>query len=88
MHAQVNRYRQPFQQLRIQYGANKGRTFTEEEDRFLLCMLHTLGFDKENVYEELRRKVGACVFVFGCCWCFFGFFFFLFFFLFFVLFCF
>ena len=25
--------------------------------RFLVCMLHKLGFDKENVYEELRAEV-------------------------------
>ena len=25
--------------------------------RFLVCMLHKLGFDKENVYEELRAAV-------------------------------
>ena len=48
------RYRAPFHQLRITYGANKGKNYTEEEDRFLVCMLHKLGFDKENVYEELR----------------------------------
>ena len=37
--AKVARYRQPFQQLRIQYGQNRGKNFTEEEDRFLVCML-------------------------------------------------
>ncbi|CAF0763735.1 unnamed protein product [Didymodactylos carnosus] len=51
------RYKAPFHQLRIQYGTNKGKNYTEEEDRFLLCMLHKLGFDKENVYEELRYAV-------------------------------
>ena len=51
------RYRAPFHQLRIQYGTNKGKNYTEEEDRFLVCMLHKLGFDKENVYDELRAAV-------------------------------
>ncbi|RZF43147.1 hypothetical protein LSTR_LSTR012567 [Laodelphax striatellus] len=51
------RYRAPFHQLRILYGTNKGKNYTEEEDRFLVCMLHKLGFDKENVYEELRAAV-------------------------------
>ncbi|ESO93825.1 hypothetical protein LOTGIDRAFT_182249 [Lottia gigantea] len=51
------RYRAPFHQLRIQYGTNKGKNYTEEEDRFLVCMLHKLGFDKENVYDELRQAV-------------------------------
>ncbi|GFS19373.1 chromatin-remodeling complex ATPase chain Iswi, partial [Elysia marginata] len=35
----------------------KGKNYTEEEDRFLVCMLHKLGFDKENVYDELRQAV-------------------------------
>ena len=51
------RYKAPFHQLRIQYGTNKGKNYTEEEDRFLICMLHKLGFDKENVYDELRGAV-------------------------------
>lgn len=54
---QMSRYRAPFHQLRIQYGTNKGKNYTEEEDRFLVCMLHKLGFDKENVYDELRQAV-------------------------------
>ncbi|XP_035682460.1 SWI/SNF-related matrix-associated actin-dependent regulator of chromatin subfamily A member 5-like isoform X1 [Branchiostoma floridae] len=52
--AKMARYKAPFHQLRIAYGTNKGKNYTEEEDRFLVCMLHKLGFDKENVYEELR----------------------------------
>lgn len=55
--AKMSRYRAPFHQLRIQYGTNKGKNYTEEEDRFLVCMLHKLGFDKENVYDELRTSV-------------------------------
>merc|ERR1712012_272063 len=55
--AKIARYRAPFHQLRITYGANKGKNYTEEEDRFLVCMLHKLGFDKENVYEDLRAAV-------------------------------
>ncbi|XP_076843705.1 LOW QUALITY PROTEIN: putative global transcription activator SNF2L1 [Brachyhypopomus gauderio] len=53
----IARYKAPFHQLRIQYGTNKGKNYTEEEDRFLVCMLHKMGFDKENVYEELRQCV-------------------------------
>ena len=51
------RYKAPFHQLRIMYGTNKGKNYTEEEDRFCICMLHKLGFDKENVYDELRASV-------------------------------
>merc|ERR1711983_302331 len=55
--AKIARYKAPFHQLRIAYGTNKGKNYTEEEDRFLVCMLHKLGFDKDNVYEELRASV-------------------------------
>merc|ERR1712025_1067691 len=55
--AKIARYKAPFHQLRIAYGTNKGKNYTEEEDRFLVRMLHKLGFDKENVYEELRASV-------------------------------
>ncbi|CAL8068628.1 unnamed protein product [Calicophoron daubneyi] len=51
------RYRAPFHQLRIQYGTNKGKNYVEEEDRFLICMLHKLGFDRDNVYDDLRLAV-------------------------------
>jgi len=55
--AKIARYRAPFHQLRIAYGTNKGKNYTEEEDRFLVCMLHKLGFDRDLVYEELRAAV-------------------------------
>jgi SWI/SNF-related matrix-associated actin-dependent regulator of chromatin subfamily A member 5 len=55
--AKMARYKAPFFQLKIQYGTNKGKNYTEEEDRFLLCFLHKLGFDKENVYDELRYAI-------------------------------
>lgn len=55
--AKVARYRQPFQQLRIQYGQNRGKNFTEEEDRFLVCMLKEIGYESENCFERLRREV-------------------------------
>ncbi|KAF1761617.1 hypothetical protein GCK72_009873 [Caenorhabditis remanei] len=55
--AKIAKYKAPFQQLRISYGTNKGKTYTEEEDRFLVCETHRLGYDKENVFEELRQSV-------------------------------
>merc|ERR1712002_649442 len=57
LESKMHRYKAPFHQLRVQYGTNKGKNYTEEEDRFLVCMLHKLGFDKENVYDELRTIV-------------------------------
>merc|ERR1739838_354455 len=55
--AKIARYRAPFHQLRIQYGTNKGKNYTEEEDRFLICMLHRLGLERESAYDELRDAV-------------------------------
>jgi SWI/SNF-related matrix-associated actin-dependent regulator of chromatin subfamily A member 5 len=55
--AKTSKFRQPFQQLRINYGNNRGKNFTEEEDRFLVCMLQQIGFEYEGAYEMLRREV-------------------------------
>jgi hypothetical protein len=55
--AKIVQYRAPFHQLRLTYGPNKGKNYSEEVDRFLVCMLHKLGFDKDNVYEELRNEI-------------------------------
>ena len=36
LYLQMSMYRAPFHQLKIAYGTNKGKLFTEEEDRFLV----------------------------------------------------
>ena len=36
--AKMARYRSPFHQLHIVYGTNKGKNYTEEEDRFLVSI--------------------------------------------------
>jgi len=55
--SKMSRYKAPFHQLRIAYGTNKGKNYTEEEDRFLICMLHKLGFDRDMVYDELKSNI-------------------------------
>lgn len=57
LETKMARYRAPFHQLRIAYGTNKGKNYTEEEDRFLICMLHKLGFDRDMVYDELKSAI-------------------------------
>ncbi len=47
----------PWTTLSIKYGNNRGKLFTEEEDRFLVCMTHELGYGK---WEELKREVRRC----------------------------
>jgi SWI/SNF-related matrix-associated actin-dependent regulator of chromatin subfamily A member 5 len=55
--AKCKPYRSPFHELRIQYGANKGKNYTEEEDRYLVYLLHKFGFDADNVYEQIRLAI-------------------------------
>lgn len=47
----------PWQTLTIKYGNNRGKLFTEEEDRFLMCMTNELGYSK---WDELKREVRRC----------------------------
>ena len=53
----MTRYRAPFYQLKINYYSGKSRNYTEDEDRYLLCMLYKLGFHRESVYDDLRLAV-------------------------------
>lgn len=55
----VARTPDPFRTLHIPYGANKPQTtkgYTEEEDRFLICMLNALGYGAWDALKaEIRR---------------------------------
>uniref|UniRef100_A0A7S2WC58 Uncharacterized protein n=2 Tax=Mucochytrium quahogii TaxID=96639 RepID=A0A7S2WC58_9STRA len=50
----VSRTKNPWQSLTINYGSNKGKTFTEEEDRFLVCMMQRLGY---GAWEQLKQEI-------------------------------
>lgn len=40
-----------------QYGANKGKAYTEEEDRFIVCKLHELGYGNwDDLKAEIRKS--------------------------------
>lgn len=49
-------FKMPFvlQELKLQYGANKGKAYTEEEDRFILCQVHQLGYGS---WDELKAAI-------------------------------
>lgn len=53
-------YENPLQQLKLKYppasSASK-RVYSEDEDRFLLCMLHRFGLDNFGVMERIRRTL-------------------------------
>lgn len=38
----------------INYGANKGKAYTEEEDRFILCTIHQLGY---GAWDDLKAAI-------------------------------
>jgi len=40
--------------LKISYGNTKGKAYTAEEDAFLLCMTHQLGFGN---WDELKAEI-------------------------------
>jgi len=52
--AKLSKCKNPWQDLKIQYGPSKGKAYTEEEDRFLVCMVHKLGY---GAWEELKAEI-------------------------------
>lgn len=44
----------PWLTLKITYGTNKGKTFTEDEDRFLVCMMNKLGY---GAWDQLKQEI-------------------------------
>ena len=52
--AKVSSTPNPWINLQIKYGNNRGKLFTESEDRFLLCMTDQLGY---GMWEDLKREV-------------------------------
>ncbi|XP_047958765.1 ISWI chromatin-remodeling complex ATPase CHR11-like isoform X1 [Salvia hispanica] len=47
----LDRYKNPWQELKIHYGQNKGKLYNEECDRFMICMVHKLGYGN---WDELK----------------------------------
>ena len=52
--AKLEKYKNPWQELKLQYGPAKGKAFNEEEDRFLVCMMHKLGY---GAWDELKAEI-------------------------------
>ncbi|XP_019419313.1 PREDICTED: ISWI chromatin-remodeling complex ATPase CHR11-like [Lupinus angustifolius] len=47
----LDRYKNPWLELKVQYGQNKGKLYNEECDRFMICMVHKLGYGN---WDELK----------------------------------
>ncbi|BEI80198.1 hypothetical protein CcaverHIS002_0107270 [Cutaneotrichosporon cavernicola] len=58
LHKKVKSYSYPMQELRVQYGQNKGKSYSDEEDRFLLVRMHHHGLDRDDCYELIKRDIG------------------------------
>lgn len=58
LHSKVRAYKFPMQELKLQYGQNKGKSYSEEEDRFLLVRMHHHGIDRDDCYELIKRDIG------------------------------
>jgi len=53
----ISMYKNPWQQLKIQYGIKKNKTYNDEEDVFLVCMMHKLGYGAwDELKEEIRKS--------------------------------
>jgi SWI/SNF-related matrix-associated actin-dependent regulator of chromatin subfamily A member 5 len=41
----------------INYGANKGKAYTEEEDRFIICSIAKLGYGSwDDLKADIRKS--------------------------------
>lgn len=48
----------PFQQLKIQYAnQTKGKSYSEDEDRFLLVMLSRYGLSSADTFDRIKRDI-------------------------------
>lgn len=50
-------YRVPLQQIKFTYGQNKGKSYSEEEDRFLLVMLQKYTYGSDDIYDHIRAEI-------------------------------
>lgn len=57
LHRKIKSYSYPMQELKIAYGQNKGKSYSDEEDRFLLVRMHHHGIDRDDCYELIKRDI-------------------------------
>jgi len=51
------KYSNPWMEMKIAYGPNKGKGFNEEEDRYLICLTHQLGYGRwDEMKWEIRKS--------------------------------
>jgi SWI/SNF-related matrix-associated actin-dependent regulator of chromatin subfamily A member 5 len=57
----IRMYRMPLQQMQIKYtvSTTNKKVYTEDEDRFLVVMLHEHGVEGEAVHDKIRAEIAA-----------------------------
>lgn len=55
----MSKYEDPFNELKLHYGkkGKNNKNYEEVDDRFLICLLHNIGLEREDVYEEMRKRI-------------------------------
>jgi SWI/SNF-related matrix-associated actin-dependent regulator of chromatin subfamily A member 5 len=53
----IDSFRYPMQELELNYPTTKGKVYSEEEDRYLLCRLNHYGMRTDDVYERIKKDV-------------------------------
>jgi SWI/SNF-related matrix-associated actin-dependent regulator of chromatin subfamily A member 5 len=45
------------QELELNYPTTKGKVYSKEEDRYIVCHLHYYGMTADNVYERIKKDI-------------------------------
>ncbi|KAJ8085234.1 chromatin remodeling complex Adenosinetriphosphatase [Marasmius tenuissimus] len=53
----INSVTYPMQELELNYPTTKGKVYSEEEDRYLLCRLSHYGMQADDVYERIKKDI-------------------------------
>ncbi|CAE7161832.1 unnamed protein product [Rhizoctonia solani] len=53
----VAAYNFPMQELHLNYDQTKGKVYSEEEDRYLLCRLNHYRLRAEDVYDRIKKDI-------------------------------
>jgi len=53
----IGSFRYPMQELELNYPTTKGKVYSEEEDRYLLCRLNHYGMRTDDVYERIKKDI-------------------------------
>ncbi|KAI0814754.1 SNF2 family DNA-dependent ATPase [Irpex lacteus] len=53
----ISSVRYPMQELELNYPTTKGKVYSEEEDRYLLCRLYHYGMRTDDVYERIKKDI-------------------------------